>query len=80
MTEYRSEAELSIAVDALRHLPGVADAAVVARAEYDTAVVEVVIAEGYARVPPRVLRRLAEHDCGIVDVSRQGTQRVVTAY
>ena len=41
--------------------------------------VRVTLAEGYVRVPPRVLRTLTDRDLGVVDVSRQGTQRVVLA-
>ena len=41
--------------------------------------VRVTLAEGYFRVPPRVLRALTDRDLGIVDVSPQGDQRVVLA-
>lgn len=41
--------------------------------------VRVTLAEGYIRVPPRVLRALTERDLGVVDVSPQGKQRVVLA-
>lgn len=39
----------------------------------DGPLLEVVIAEGYARVPPRVLRTIAECDCGVRTARPQGS-------
>jgi len=67
--------------DDLRALPGVehvtithADPRVDERRS-----LEVTHSAGYARVPPRVLRALAEHDCGVVDVTRQGEHPILLA-
>lgn len=35
-------------------------------------VLELVVAPGFERVPPRVLRTLAEWDCGVIDVTTRG--------
>jgi len=80
MTKHRSRASLEAAAEHVAMLPGVATAEVTTREDHGRDVIELVIGAEYERVPPRVLRRLTSHDCGVVDVSRQGTHRIVTAY
>jgi len=67
--------------DALRALPGVEHVAIthVDPRVSDRRSLEVTHAAGYERVPPRVLRTLAEHDCGVVDVTRQGEHPILLA-
>jgi hypothetical protein len=80
MVEHRSPERLEVAAEATARLPGVLTASVEWREDYDRRVIELVVAPEYERVPPRVLRRLTDHDCGVVDVSRQGTHRTVDAF
>lgn len=52
-------------------MPDVTDVGVTAAPD-DGERVEIVCGPDFERVPPRVLRVLADHDCGVRDVSRQG--------
>ena len=80
MPEHRSRASLEAAAEHVAMLPGVVTSEVIDSDEYARPLVSVVVGTEYERVPPRILRRLTDHDCGIVDVSRQGTHRIVRAY
>lgn len=80
MPEHRSRASLEATAEAVAMLPGVTTAEVVDSDAHGRTVIEVVVGSEYERVPPRVLRRLVDRDCGVVDVSRQGTHRIVTAF
>jgi len=80
MPEHRSRASLEAAAEHVAMLPGVATTEVIESDEYARPLVSVVVGKEYERVPPRVLRALTQRDCGIVDVSRQGTHRIVRAF
>lgn len=68
-----------LAIDALAALPVVACVTFHEDAPgHDTPSLSVVLPEGVDRVPPGVCRVLARHDFGIVDVSPQGDQLVVS--
>lgn len=85
MPEHRSREEYADAAIRLSDVPGVIDTTVISNpnlitGEYDH-VVEVIVGPEYNRVPPRVLRALAESDCGIDDVTTRGnpTHHIITA-
>ena len=71
MHETRSHKSMARLVDDLRDLPTVADVETLGIAVED-AVVSVLLLPGIDRVPPAVLRTLAQNDAGIADVSPQG--------
>jgi len=59
---------------ALRGLPGVVAVDVMERdPRIQRPLVEVVVGPGYERVPPRVLRTIADHDLGVRRTVPQGT-------
>lgn len=73
MTEVRDPADLRDAADVLAALPGVIDPVTVQPdPQLDAFTVEITVGPSYDRVPPRVLRTLAEHDLGIHDVTTRG--------
>lgn len=82
MTEPRTREEYADAAIRLSDVPGVIDTTVISNpnlttqltGEYDH-VLEPVVGPEYERVPPRVLRLLAECDCGIRDVTTRGEPR-----
>lgn len=81
MTDDLTAANADRTADTLRSLPGVRSVAIThpdVRVD-ERRSLEVTIGEGYRRVPPRVIRVLAEHDCGVTDVSRQGDHPVLLA-
>ncbi|WP_226043445.1 hypothetical protein [Natrinema sp. DC36] len=66
-------ANLEAAAEALPRHPTVHDARLVDRRDYDgRRVLEIVLGPEVDRVPPGVLRSLAESDCGIEAVQQQG--------
>ena len=67
--------------DALVDVPDVESVALLPAGKHrpGTRRVSIVLPPGYDRVPPRVLRCVAEHDLGVADVSRQGEQLIVAA-
>lgn len=70
-------AQLDDAATAVRCHPVVRAASVHERPEGGRRVLEVVLLPGVDRVPPGVLRLLAEHDCGVQAVQPQGDYLVV---
>lgn len=81
--EHRSPDDLNAAKTTLAGVPGVIQVTLVETPNRagQPAHLEVVCGPERERVPPRVLRILAECDCGIRDVSRQGdpAHYIVTA-
>lgn len=61
-------------------LPGVESAAVMPEGDGHAERLSVVLPRGYDRVPPRVLRTLAEHDLGIADVTPQAEYLVAVGF
>lgn len=76
MTEHRTATDLETAADALRGRSGVAAVDVIEEdPRLDRPAIEIVIEPGYDRVPPHILRALAEQDCGLHDVSPRGAPK-----
>lgn len=73
MTEHRPPEDYDALADALTALPGVIFADHVRDPVVpDRPIVEAVVGRDYDRLPPRVLRTIADHDFGVWDVSRRG--------
>lgn len=82
MTDALTAAGAERLADALRELPGVREVTIThADQRHDERrTVEVFLPEQYDRVPPRVMRALAEHDAGLADVTPQGGFVVAVAF
>lgn len=73
MTDTRTIEECATARLDIESLPGVISVSVSQDdPRLDRNVLEITVAPGYDRVPPRVLRTLARHDFGIRDVTPRG--------
>jgi len=74
MPEMVDVQEYEAAAADLRALPGVVAVDVLDRdPRIQRPLVEVVVGPGYERVPPRVLRTIADHDLGVRRTVPQGT-------
>lgn len=71
MIEFRPRHELEQAADAVGRLPGVRAAVACYHDGLERTVVSITLADGFERVPPRVLRALAREDCGIRSVAER---------
>lgn len=68
--------QLSAGASAVRRHPVVRSARL-AGEERDGSVLEVALVPGVDRIPPGVLRLLAEHDCGISALHTDGQYQIV---
>lgn len=76
MPEHRDPRELERAADEIEAVTGVVAADFIHEdARLGRPSIEIVIDPEYSRVPPRVLRKLAEHDLGLHDVAPRGMPR-----
>lgn len=72
--------DLEGAAEAAPDHPNVHDARLVDRRDVGgQRVLEIVLGSGIDRIPPGVLRTLADHDCGIATAQPQGEFLVVVA-
>ena len=71
---------LYVAAERVGTLPCVTRSEVSQSPEYERAIVSVVLNAEIETAPPRVLRRLINHDLGVRDVSPQGEHLIVRAY
>jgi len=76
----RPPRQLYVAAEHVGALPCVTTAEVSQSPEYGRPIVSVVLGPETEVAPPRVLRRLINHDLGVRDVSPQGAHRIVRAY